>query len=214
VIDFLQRRLENTYLVDGPARAESFLIDADSARSLGHHVCSREALLVAEGDEGVEVALYIEPKLLQRVSTLGFDRALLDDLGGLCELAEGVSHFLYCHFLYFTRAARSERVVSLLEMEAQAEIDKFVLCVLSRWGRDGLQWAKKFMQALFERFQLRAGLSHEVRQRYLMANLVARRYCQKLLRLVEQLDLSRFLNEVRHSYRMGAEAKMLYLNGT
>ncbi len=209
MIDFLQRRLESTYLVDAPARAESFLIDADSALSLGHQVSSREALLVAEGDEGVEVALYIDPQLLQRVSTLGFDRALFDDLGGLCELAEGVSHFLY-----FTRAARSERVVSMLEMEAQAEVDKFVLCVLSKWGRHGLQWARKMMQALFERFQLREGLPPAEQQRYLLANSLARRYCQKLLRFVEQVDLPRFLNEVRHCYRMGAEAKMLYLSAT
>jgi hypothetical protein len=45
-------------------------------------------------------------------------------------VAEGVSHFVYLS------SAMLERSVSLLELEAQAEVDKFAICGLLRWGED------------------------------------------------------------------------------
>ncbi len=206
MIDFLQRQLEEAYRIESTHRAASFLVDSDTAQLLGHTVRAKEELLLAEGKDGVEMALYVEPRLLESVSALGFHRAVEHDLDGLCQVAEGVSHFLY-----FTRAAEAHRAVSLLELEAQAEVDKFVLCLLPKWGGDVVQWAKTLMERLFANIKFVSHLSMSERWRYFEANRLARNYCQRLMRLVQRFDLAAVLREVRHSYRMGAEAKLLYL---
>ena len=82
-----------------------------------HGEGERETLLVREGDDGVvEVAL--------RVPSLGerhFDLEDAPQLDRLCQLIEGVSHFVY-----FVDRAQGDRETTALEMELQAEVDKYV----------------------------------------------------------------------------------------
>jgi hypothetical protein len=126
-------------------------------------------------------------------------------LGSYCELAEGVSHFLYV-----VRAAEQERAVSLLELEAQAEVDKFASCVLGRW-KEGVEWARALFARLFEQISLRPGLEPAERWRYSEANRLAKAYCGRLLKHVTERRMDHLLAELRHSYRMGSFAKLKYL---
>ena len=104
MLDAIQEQLENIYGLRCEYRASDFVVDADSARKLGGSARAREELLVSEGEDGLELALYLHPSLTKPKS-----------LGEFCEVVEGVSHFLYV-----VQAAREERHVSLLELEAQA----------------------------------------------------------------------------------------------
>src|SRR5207249_6014341 len=104
-------------------KASDYLVGADAARALGGSG-EYEQLLVHENGEELELALFVDPSLLQRLQ----GRSPFEDLPGFCEATEGVSHFLY-----LVRAAQLERSVSLLELEAQGEIDKFASCALLGW---------------------------------------------------------------------------------
>ena len=68
MLDAIQEQLEAIYGIRAEYRAKDFLIDSDAARKLGGSGRSREELLVSEDAEGLEIALYIEPSLLARVS--------------------------------------------------------------------------------------------------------------------------------------------------
>jgi hypothetical protein len=139
-----------------------------------------------------------------------FERApaetLLDGaLEAYCQLAEGVSHFLYV-----IRAAEQGRSVTLLELEAQAEIDKFALCILPGWRR-GPTWADNLRRRLFEKVSFLPTLGKEERWRYQEANRLSGTYCRRLLRHVARDRMDRFLSDLRYSYRLGAGAKLRHL---
>jgi hypothetical protein len=53
-------------------------------------------------------------------------------------------------------------------------------------------------------------LSGDERWRYVEANRLARRYCTRLLPAIRAGRLDALLSELRHAYRLGAEAKLAY----
>jgi hypothetical protein len=205
MLDAIQEHLEAIYGIRCEYRAVDFLVDGESALALGGTGRAREELLVSEGGEGLELALYLEPALLERVSRHGPSEALGEDLGDFCEVAEGVSHFVY-----LAQTASMERHVSLLELEAQAEVDKFAICTLLRWGSAATRKAGSLVSRLFERVKLREGLSEAERWRYTESSRIAKAYCERLAPLVARGRLEALLGELRHAYRLGAEAKLQY----
>lgn len=190
MLDAIQEQLEHVYGLRCEYRAKDFLVDAEAARRLGGSARAREELLVSEGAEGLELALYLHPSLTKPKS-----------LGEFCEVIEGVSHFLYV-----AHTATQERTVSLLELEAQAEVDKFVICTLRRWGSG----VGSLLRTLFDRVGLHAHLSEAERWRYAEANRLAKTYCERLMPIVRASRMDRLLSELRHMYRLGAEAKLHY----
>ena len=74
-------------------------------------------------------------------------------LSALACAAEGVSHFVYLA----TRAAAG-RPVSLLELEVQAEVDKFALLLLHLWRRGLRRTSRALRRRLFERVRYHAHL--------------------------------------------------------
>ncbi|WNG28489.1 hypothetical protein F0U62_34175 [Cystobacter fuscus] len=206
MIDRVQAHLEAIYGLTCEARAEVFLVDSEAALLLGSTGRSEEELLVREEDGEVEVALYLAPALLRRLEPYAGApvHALMErELDGFCQVAEGVSHFVY-----LAHTATQERTVSLLELEAQAEVDKFALCLLHRWGAGVRAWAEELRWRLFDRVSYRARLSEEERWRYQEANRLSRNFCSRLMGHVTSRRLERLLSDLRYAYRLGAEAKL------
>src|SRR5437868_492019 len=121
-----------------------------------------EQVVVVQDRDEVRIGLYIDREVLDRLEQHDPLAALDDDnLRDYCTALEGVSHF---HYLMWS-LARS-RNVSLLELELQADVDKYAsaLTLLTR-QRDGA-----FPAALHERLFHRVGyspeLSQECRRRY------------------------------------------------
>jgi hypothetical protein len=205
MIGRVQAHLESIYGITCAARAEVFLVDTEVALQLGATGRSEEELLVSEGEE-LELALYLAPALLHRLKPYesGPMGSLLEhELDGFCQLAEGVSHFVYV-----AHTASAERTVTLLELEAQAEVDKFALCLLPRWGAEARGWAEELRWRLFDRVSYRHRLSEEEQWRYREANRLSRNFCSRLMGHVASRRLERLLTDLRYAYRLGAEAKL------
>src|SRR5215470_12497158 len=156
LVDVLQDQLEAIYDIECP-RASDFLLHPEQAELLRRPRADEE-LWVHEGEEGLEVGLYYSPGLRSRLA----DRSLRDPawlapgLDAYCRLAEGVSHFLY-----LARAAALGRTLSMLELEVQAEVDKFASLVLHHWP--SLQGAAgaRLHARLFRDVSYRPGLAPE-----------------------------------------------------
>jgi hypothetical protein len=120
--------------------------------------------------------------------------AVRDALPAFCAITEGVSHFL----LLVRRAAREE-TVSLLELETQAEVDKYVTARL-HVGPD-----PTLRKRIFGDVRLADGLTAEECERYTEAGRLAERYCTRLERL---RDVASLLAELRAFYRLPGHARM------
>jgi hypothetical protein len=197
-VDAVQDHLEAIYRVRCPLRARGFLVDSERARALGADGECAEVLLVHEGEGFLELGLYLSPQVAAELAGTA-DEAL----GPFCQLAEGVSHFLY-----LARSAELNRPVSLLELEAQAEVDKFALLLLRAWANGGGRWARALHGRLFDDVHFRPGLSRAERRRYGEANRLARAFCARLLPLCSGRRLEHLLQALRYAYRLGATAKL------
>jgi hypothetical protein len=211
-LGFLQRELEAIYGVTAP-RVEQFLVGSDAARAVGHAPRAPEELLVLEDADGVALGLYLAPAVVRGAA--GADphdpRPRLTARGALRSVAaaaEGVSHFVYLA----TRAAAGGKV-SLLELEVQAEVDKFALLLLHLWRRGLRRMSPALRARLFERVRYHAWLGAEERARYVEANRLGGGYARWLEgRYVEDADIDGLLRELRRTYRRGGGEKLNYLS--
>lgn len=177
------------------------------------HREAREWVLVRERRDGVDIGVYLDPRDVERVEALGPQAASEEALPALCNVTEGVSHFL----LLFRRATREEPV-SLLELEAQAEVDKYVTVTLHRRHRRGARHgegqraerrhSEQLRRRLFRDAALADGLRPDEQERYTEAARLADRYCA---RLEACPDTGSMLGELRRFYRLSGPARMARL---
>jgi hypothetical protein len=208
---FIQGELEAIYGVEAP-RVEDFLLGAEAARAAGRTPRAPEELLVVEDGDGVSLGLYLDEQVLEAAA--GTDphdpRPRLTARGSLGRLAcaaEGISHYLYVVI-----RARAGLPVSLLELEVQAEVDKFALLVLHLWRRRLRRMSPALRRRLFERVRYHAHLDVESLHRYREANRLGGGYARWLEgRFVEDADIDGLLRELRAMYRLGGGAKLAYL---
>ncbi|MBI2394032.1 MAG: hypothetical protein HYV09_30960 [Deltaproteobacteria bacterium] len=135
----------------------------------------RELLLVREGEEDLELKLVL-PRRLATVPPQGWQTLTLDDR---CQVVEGASHFLMV-----CERARADRSTTHLELELQAEVDKWL--VLSNGGRLDRDADLELRDALFPiaRASREGEFLHPANtvegERYRLANNLAARFVHKL----------------------------------
>lgn len=193
----LQQTLEVIYRLEGTPPVAPFRVGEEFFAALGVlETGQREALLVHHDGETTNLALFLSREV--REGAAGFLGALAEgrvrDLDPFCAALEGVSHFVY-----FTGAGRA---VSRIELELQAEIDKFILLRVLGFDGDDL------LEALFDRFTLEASLGAEDRERYLVANRAARRYARWAGQTFARGRGELALADARHLYRMPLAEKL------
>ena len=211
-ISFFQEELEAIYGVRAP-RVVDYLIDREGARaSVGDEPRAPEVLLVRESAEGLELGLFLDDAIVEATSAADphDPRPLLTAASALPRVAcaaEGVSHFVYLA----TRAAAGGRV-SLLELEVQAEVDKFALLLLHLWRRGLRKLSPALRRRLYERVRYHAFLGEDALERYRLANRLGGGYARWLEdEFVHEADVEGLLRELRATYRLGGGEKIGYL---
>jgi hypothetical protein len=209
IVEHLQQQLEGIYGFVTVHRASAFLVGRGDLETLGTPVEAQEQLFVLEENGALEVGLYLDPGLLARLA--GADpqgrsglSLVTSELPAFTTVAEGVSHFVY-----LLRCASRGRSVSRLELELQAEVDKFAVAALHLWGRGLRQGVGALCRRLFGEYTLRPELTAEEAQRYETANHLAFDFARFLFqRYVEPGRLDGFLAELRDLYgRSGADKR-------
>lgn len=199
VLRELQSALELVYRVAPGFDVRDFIIDDEARRSLGVARTPGEQLLLRQGGGELEVGLFVDEVALRRL-----ERGLHDEnLGEFLMAVEGVSHLLYV-----MDRARVERPFSALELELQAEVDKYLLVLLVAWQAAG-DPPSGIRERLFGNVRYHADLSSEERDRYRTANAAADGYAATLeTRFVKKRAIGDMLREVRRFYRFGCAEKL------
>jgi hypothetical protein len=191
IAEKVQHALERLYQLDRVADVDDFLEPADDGE--------REALLVREASDGaIEMSLRVP-----RLGAKAIDVARDADLDPLCQIIEGVSHFVY-----LADRARVDREATQLELELQAEVDKWV--VLAAWlGRVDVAASATLRRRLYEDVTFVHGPGDEHGDRYRLANERAHAFVRRLERAY--LPAGRWPEmraALRRFYRVGQEEKL------
>ena len=199
----VQRGLEALYRVDTGVEVGDFVVGRELRDALVSARRPREQLLVSEADGELALALFIDPAVLANLLAHDPARRLGDhNFGDFLLAIEGVSHFIYAVW-----CARAERPVSQLELELQAEVDKYVTCLLTMQPDQALSAALR--QRLFGDAIYEPDLDHDEHARYRAANDNAQRYTGWLEQaFVIPRKIPEMLAELRRFYRLGLAGKL------
>jgi len=199
----VQRGIESLYRVDTGLTVEDFVIDEPTRELVAPQRRSREQLFVCEDAGEMSLALFIDPIALQNLAQHDPGRRLGDhNLGDFLLAVEGVSHFIYA-----TWCAQSDRAVTQLELELQAEVDKYITCLLVTDPGQGQSEALR--HRLFVEAEYLPDLDDEEVDRYRAANDNAHRYAAWLeATFVATRRIPEMLAELRRFYRRGLAGKL------
>jgi len=166
-----------------------------------------EELLLAETPDGAGVSLYLDPGLLRRLEGADPVGALTEtNLADYCTALEGVSHFVYS-----TWRLDRDLPVSLLELETQAEVDKYAVTVFLLADQQGGAYPAQVHARLFDRVRFDARLEPDQYHRYRTAHRCAAHYCRRLEHRFVSRGVPRIealVRELRKFYRLGSTAKL------
>ncbi len=192
----LQRELADLYRLELDCDIHDFVRplhpdDPDAHRG--------EVVLVAHEPDGASVAVCLDHRVEPVLA--GDARPGMSRFEAWCAAVEGVSHFAMIAW----RAAR-ERPVSQLDLELQADVDKYAIAMLQRAaGRapgDAHRSSRMMRAALFDRASFRDPPDTPRGQRYRAAHRMASRYTASLERRhLRHGRVRRMMEELRDFYR-------------
>ena len=211
VLDPLQDLLAGIYDLPTDYRVYDFLFtERERLPSPARESGTDEQLLVLDEPGSAAVGLFLDAQLLERLASANPLEALNEgNLADYWTALEGVSHFLYLAW-----NAGFDRGVTLLELELQAEIDKYVASWWLLRRQDPERHPAELHPLLFERTTIDRRLAGERAELYRAANHYAARFCRRL----ERQFLARAacmraeaLTELRRFYRLSRECKVSHI---
>jgi len=199
VLTRLQLGLEALYRVETRLEVEQFVIDEQQRTDAGVARSPREQLLVKQSGGDLELGLFFDQQALSNLERHDpADGLHPGNFQDFCLAVEGVSHFIY-----LALCAAGERPVSALELELQAEVDKFACCALLEDDPANLSWR------LYGDARFADDLDEAEKERYRTANDEAHRYARQLeRRFVTRDRISDMLPELRRFYRLDLDGKL------
>ncbi len=198
----VQRRLESMYALAPEAPVTDYLIPPQMA---GAYPGGGSRTLVTRDAEGLSVGVVLAPAIGARLAEQD-PRERLDrrNLDSFCTATEEVSHFVYLLF-----CARTERTVTELELELQAEVDKYLCAAFLLSLQNEGAVSSRLREMLFREYRLADEVSGERAERYHAASQLAYRYCGWLeSRYLKAARLADLVREARRFYRLGQREKL------
>jgi len=212
MLQALQKLLAGIYDVPLTHDVSEFLL-TDRARLPQAARASRadEQVLVVEDGDTLWISVYLDPGLLQRLTESNpFEALHSDNIADYWIALEGVSHFVYLVW-----NASHDRPVTTLELELQAEIDKYVASVWLLREQNPGRFPAELHPLLFDRARVDVELAGDRVELYRQANSYAARYCRRLARTLRPTGSAAdaaAVTELRRFYRLGRERKLRHID--
>jgi hypothetical protein len=176
-----------------------------------------EELIVAQLADGtggeLAMSLYLDPLLLERLGRSDPIESLHHgNVADYWTALEGVSHFLYLAW-----NAGHDKPVSLLELEMQAEVDKYVASYWLMRQQFPDRFPAELLRLLFERTRIDPRLAAGREDLYREASRYAERFCRRLersLRGARGRSQAEVLAELRRFYRLTNARKLAHIERT
>jgi len=211
-LSYLQQKLQSIYELQIDHCINDFLVTTLENTDHRLQACldARESLLICQEGDDLFLSLYLQEEILENLKFNGTGLHIHDgNINDFCLALEGTSHFVYLIW-----NAMYDRCVTRLEMELQAEIDKFVILSKYVCRQQVYPVSAGIRGWLFDSVSYRPGLSVNDYQRYRDANTLALKYCR-------YLDAGNYLRkglepvllrELRKFYRLNLREKLRRIN--
>ncbi|MEO6186280.1 MAG: hypothetical protein ABIP38_10525 [Steroidobacteraceae bacterium] len=174
-------------------------------------LAQEEELIVVDERGGAFLGVYIDAAVLRRLQRHDPWRALNSaNIADFWTALEGVSHFSY---LMWNNG--HDRGVSQLELELQAEVDKFIASWWLLRAQNPGYFPLELRRVLFERTRLADGLDASRLALYARASRYAARFCARLeSRLSSDRPALRqgAIAALRRFYRLGSLRKLQHID--
>ena len=180
----VQFALERMYRLERTADIGDFVREADPGE--------RETLLLREVSVGdVEMSVFLPHLGTQR------------KLDTVCQIIEGVSHFVY-----LVDRVQTGRKTTQLELELQAEVDKWVVLAAATESFDADR-SQQLRECLYEEVAFAHDPSSDLGQRYRTANTAANRFVRRLEHdYVKAGRFSSLHEQLRRFFLLNQEGKL------
>jgi hypothetical protein len=210
-LDSILGQLDRVYRLGLDVDIHDYVISSETCARFGVDAAHGAVVVRHAPSEGeVQLGLYLEEESIRRLSEIDLTADIgAENFEALVTAIEEVSHFAYLMF-----SAERERSVTQLELELQAEVDKYVTSLLLLASDDGSCAPRDLLDRVFGDFEVRRGLSPERRSRYEEATALASRYCSYALgeadasALQGPTRLRSLLSELRGFYRLTQTGKI------
>ena len=211
MLQALQKLLGGIYDVPLTHDVADFLLtDRDRLPQAVRTSGADEQVLVAQDGDTLWVSLYLEPAVLQRLALSDpFEGLHTGNIADYWTALEGVSHFVYLVW-----NASHDRPVTLLELELQGEIDKYVCSLWLLRAQNPGRFPAELHPLLFEQARVDAALAGDRIGLYCRANAYAARFCRRLARTLRprgSAEHAAAITELRRFYRLSRERKFRHI---
>ena len=202
----LQNGIERRYDLRIPYAVQQFVChdEAMLEQLTGNRDEPDEVLLIQQAHDSLEFTLYLATEILERAeNALSSGEINGDDLDSVCTVVEGVSHAV-CLLWH----AHHDRQLRPLDLELQAEVDKFVL-LSSLLKRPGDR--RRLHSRLFKHIRFQPQPGSLLFHRYKTASDRAENYCHWLnTTYMNSGDEHGLATELARFYRMSGNDKLHY----
>lgn len=174
---------------------------------------TEEKLLIHEQEDELGVLLYLNRELLDRLITRDPRRYLgKTNFADFCKVLEGISHFIYLAW-----NAKADKSVTLMEMEMQAEVDKYIGARVLLQQQASSSLGDSLFCRLFDNPAFDERLEPDELARYRDASAYAGRYCLSLEKRFSHDDTSSphfgldMMRDLRAFYRLPQPGKVSHI---
>jgi hypothetical protein len=206
----LQRLLETIYDAPSGKDVRDFLITREMLPLERRDAAADEELVLVQKRRSCHLALFIDEALLARLKGNDPLQALdASNIGDFWTALEGVSHFSY-----LTWNAGHSRGVSQLELELQAEVDKYIASYWLLRAQYPGHMPRELHHLLFVRTRVNPALPMARQQLYRAASRYAGRFCatlQSSLFSSRPMVRSGAVAGLRRFYRLGSTSKLRHI---
>ena len=207
----LQRHLADLNGTGAPHDVRDFLItDRALALALGGDAMiasTDETVLALEDEDGLALSVFLDQAMLDRLRSGDPMNSLQSEqLDDLWTVLEGLSHFNYLAW-----SASHDRPVTLLELEMQAEVDKYVAMHQIVKKQGAVEILSQLHERLFGHAAFRTELKQAELERYRAANDYAGRFCHRLRAALDDSEEAA-IDELRKFYRLSQQGKISHIH--
>ncbi len=190
MIESIQKRIQDIYRLPIFPKVHQYLLSPAQFHSFSNGL-DRPQVIYLDEEADASIGVYLGKKVFKSITRNKHVFSIQD----FCVVAEEVSHFVY---LLWSKC--NSKKINLLDLEIQAEIDKFLL------ADEIFQNDKMMIDKLFTHFSMRKGLSKEEVERYLTANRLGKKLAMEWKK--KKISHPQKVNWLRFFYRQNPHSRI------